>query len=1075
MKTRRCMRPAALFLSVLLLILSAFPTAVFADEVQPQPMILIKSEEEFLEFAKNCTLDSWSKGKTFYLSCDLDLSTIDFTPIPSFGGNFEGAGHTIKGFSLSDGNSYQGLFRFIEAGGVVEGLTVTGVSIDASQSQEYIGSIAGSVRGTIRNCTFNGRVNGTNYIGGIAGIVEKSGVIEGCTSNGYVQGEHFVGGIAGQNDGRIERCENHARINPVTNDDPSLDTMSQSSSGESVLKKAETTIDTAQNTSRVTQDTGGICGYSTGYINCCQNVGKVGYPHVGYNVGGIAGRSSGYVGGSTNLGNIYGRKDVGGICGQLDPDIQLVFSRDTLDELESELTTLSDLADNALNHTDNNRKEISDRLNIISDYARTATDHTSDLVDMTVDWANENLDEVNELLNRVSDTLDRMEDISGGLESSLATAQDGIDGLEDSLDETKGALGVGTKQEKEIRDLIDELKELNKRRHAAVSEAKKQAGVLRQALKDRDLKKAGQAADAMSEAAEEYIKATGEYREKLSELSKILDGLSDIGVNLRNGAAALNRSLNDLDQASDDLTNVAGQVEDMFSSLSNKPDINFSTFDDDYKNKGDQIHSSVRSIEDQMDLLQKDVDSTGDSLSGDMRAMKDQIRSIRNVIDDAIDEAAEKDDLWDDVSEEEIQNTVSGKTETSTNSGTVEGDLNVGGIVGCMAVENSVDPEDDITEVGERSLKFHYETRAVLNQCINLGAVTGKKDSIGGAAGRMELGYILACQNYGMIESTDGSCVGGIAGYSASTIRGSYSKCMVSGTDYVGGIAGSANNLYDNVAYISVTNAEMYSGSIAGYTDQDAEVSGNRFVENGTAGIDGVSYAGKAEPVPYESLIAEENTPADFSKFYITYLTDDTVSARVYCKYGDLYKDTVIPDVPEKKGYHGVWEACTSDAICFDQVLHAIYTPFVTTIESDEKRDEIHSVILAEGIFDDGTELTAEKLLEKKGQEQWRISLKNDGGTDDNDEVRYRFILPSGWKNCSLYLQNGSEEERLDTIRSKSALVFTTTQDDFVLIVKEEYITKTMLWIAGAAAAAAAIAGLLILRKNVKSREVRRQ
>ena len=156
-------------------------------------------------------------------------------------------------------------------------------------------------------------------------------------------------------------------------------------------------------------------------------------------------------------------------------------------------------------------------------------------------------------------------------------------------------------------------------------------------------------------------------------------------------------------------------------------------------------------------------------------------------------------------------------------------------------------------------------------------------------------------------------------------------------------------------------------------------------------------------------------------------------------------------------------------------MLHAIYTPFVTTIESDEKRDEIHSVILAEGIFDDDTELTVEKLLEKKGQEQWRISLKSNGGTDDNDEVRYRFILPSGWKNCSLYLQNGAEEERLDTTRIKSALVFTTTQDDFVLIVKEKYITKTMLWIAGAAAAAAAIACLLILHKNVKIREVRRQ
>ena len=54
----------------------------------------------------------------------------------------------------------------------------------------------------------------------------------------------------------------------------------------------------------------------------------------------------------------------------------------------------------------------------------------------------------------------------------------------------------------------------------------------------------------------------------------------------------------------------------------------------------------------------------------------------------------------------------------------------------------------------------------------------------------MDLGYILDCRNYGNVESTDGSYVGGIAGSSASTIRRSQSKCMASGKNFVGGIAG---------------------------------------------------------------------------------------------------------------------------------------------------------------------------------------------------------------------------------------------------------------------------------------------
>ena len=89
------------------------------------------------------------------------------------------------------------------------------------------------------------------------------------------------------------------------------------------------------------------------------------------------------------------------------------------------------------------------------------------------------------------------------------------------------------------------------------------------------------------------------------------------------------------------------------------------------------------------------------------------------------------------------------------NTGTVEGDRNVGGVVGAMAIEFDLDPEDDTAD--RFSFGATYETKAVLQNCLNRGAVTAKKDCVGGLAGRMDLGTALECQNYGPVTSTGGN------------------------------------------------------------------------------------------------------------------------------------------------------------------------------------------------------------------------------------------------------------------------------------------------------------------------------
>lgn len=63
--------------------------------------IYLRTAEDLAGFSRNCTLDSWSQGKTVYLEADIDLTGVDFAPIPTFGGTFEGQGHTISGLSIT--------------------------------------------------------------------------------------------------------------------------------------------------------------------------------------------------------------------------------------------------------------------------------------------------------------------------------------------------------------------------------------------------------------------------------------------------------------------------------------------------------------------------------------------------------------------------------------------------------------------------------------------------------------------------------------------------------------------------------------------------------------------------------------------------------------------------------------------------------------------------------------------------------------------------------------------------------------------------------------------------------------
>ena len=138
--------------------------AIPMSRAEPTEAVAISTVGEFQQFAKNCSLDVWSQGKTVVLTADLDLAGADFAPIPTFGGVFLGQGHTISGLRLTGPGSAQGLFRYLQPDGVVQDLTVKG-TVAPEGTRSAVGGIVGDNAGTLQNCTFQGLVQGDEAVG----------------------------------------------------------------------------------------------------------------------------------------------------------------------------------------------------------------------------------------------------------------------------------------------------------------------------------------------------------------------------------------------------------------------------------------------------------------------------------------------------------------------------------------------------------------------------------------------------------------------------------------------------------------------------------------------------------------------------------------------------------------------------------------------------------------------------------------------------------------------------------------------------------------------------------------------
>lgn len=1068
---------AWLVISVMLLSVLAPAVPALASDT-----ITINTAEEFIDFAKKCTLDTWSQGKTVKLLGDIDLSGKDPVSVPTFGGLFDGGGFTVSGVSLTNAGSNQGLFRYIQPGAIVQNLTVTG-DITPGGSKNTVGGIAANNSGIIQSCNFSGTVSGKENVGGIVGINTEAGQIRYCTADGSISGERNTGGIAGKNLGTIIDAENACGINTTVQESTfnmnDIDTDIQAAIENLTIAKEEEQDKTLESHT----DTGGITGYTSGIVQGCYNSGTIGYPHYGYNVGGIAGRQAGYLSACTNAGKVLGRKDVGGIVGQAEPYVILNTSEDILAQLESALDKLQSMVDHTLSDTDASSDKISAHLSSISSYSTSAKDSSQVLVDQITDFIDSNMDEINTQGVLLADTLDKLEPIFSDMETASDTMTTALEEMHDALDtveitypdlgkavdqiklatedlsKASDAAGSGAEQAKKaltylrhaviIRDqhqintalddlalainalanakqaaedalavikdtlsqlpdslkglianletiiqAVGDLQNVMRKSFAVLSELGDAIAVLAKNL-DMDFTMLRMSAKQMGNAMEDLAAASRSLSSGLTNLSAALDeahtALSGYGDQVTGQADTvleiLSNASSHLAYASDYLTTAVTGIKDIVAHLANEEPIAFTTLGEPFRQASGDLFSTLTNIGNEVDSLKTTVSSEGKILTNNLQAINNQFHTIMELVAGEFetlgDRNSDKDpaDFLVDISDQDIWNTKQGKIAQCKNTGTIEADRNVGGIAGAMSIEYTADPEDDIPK--PTTFHFTYQTKAVLQGCINRGEIIGKKDCIGGIAGRMDLGTIYGCESYADVESTEGDYVGGVAGWAMSTLQNSYAKCAVAGESYVGGIAGKASSLNSCYTIVKVTGTES-AGAVAGEgSDTNKKIRQNYFVDHGMGGIDGISYAGTAQPITYDALCRIEGIPLNFVGFTVTFQADGETVETQSVKYGSPLKWVVTPKIPEKEGYFGTWPSFDEEAVEGDVVVEAVYTPWITVLASEEKQGAL-SLGLAEGQFTDKavlhiTDSAAESPVKPKTSETsvvWDIRLK---------------------------------------------------------------------------------------------------
>lgn len=638
-----------------------------------------------------------------------------------------------------------------------------------------------------------------------------------------------------------------------------------------------------------------------------------------------------------------------------------------------------------------------------------------------------------------------LKDIEEGI-NELEKTSDDIIQIVNTIAELFGELGnIGGVDWKKVRDdIITHTDSVSKNLDSGFSKIRNAISLLLDVAKEdrKTIKKSLDLLDGglsalrdaislMEIAGEDFQKAMIEFESATEASTRAMDKIEE--------------GFSTLSTASEHMTSAFNELEQVVEEANNEPDIEFPMLGSKVTEPTNNLFATVDKISKEIDGLNVDSTNSSSVIVENTKAINDQVWKIINIIIEARRKALEENkDYYKDISDinSDVEDSINYENAESTssdirqgyvteclNEGSIAGDVDVGGITGSMAIEYDFDPEDEIDINGKASLKFQYQTRAVLRDSINRGTVIGKKNYVGGVSGRMDLGLISGCENYGDIESTDGDYVGGISGTSSTKIRKSYAKCKLSGKDYIGGITGQGTNVSQCYTLVKILKANECIGAISG--SADGEFTNNYFVKDKWDGIDNISYSGKAVPEDYNTFIQAEGLPEEFKQFSIIFKANDEVLKTLDFQYGDHLNQEDLPPIPVKEGHFSSWPEFNYDYLTFSETIEAVYTPLSTTISVADSDYSKPPQLLVEGTFGpeakvkiESNDIVSYKPKEnQKVLEEWTVTITEDK-KELKETLKVRYYLPTWDKNIELWRLDDNKWHPVHTKIDGSYIVF---------------------------------------------------
>jgi len=494
------------------------------------------------------------------------------------------------------------------------------------------------------------------------------------------------------------------------------------------------------------------------------------------------------------------------------------------------------------------------------------------------------------------------------------------------------------------------------------------------------------------------------------------------------------------------------------------------------------LGSSITGIENTVRSLYQAVKDTGDDLEADLQAISDQIDVIDGILNSAEDNLG---GTVTDASDEDTQEDLTSKIELSKNYAHVQGDRNVGGIAGAIALENDLDPEEDVKISGETTLNAAATLRSVILTSKNFGALSARKQNCGGIVGWQSMGLIKGCVNTGTLEGSD--YTGGISGQSFGYIRSSYAKGMISGDTYVGGIAGSGTLVTDCRSMVMLSGSERL-GAILGFaeknhTEIEHPISSNVYacVDGDPGGVDGISYASAAQPMELEDFLVLADLPKQFLSVTVSFVFADGTVQKVELAPGTGLTKEQIPQLPAMDGYSGRWdglETTNLECILSDLTIRAVYTNHDTVLGSTESVNN-KPVLLITGDFTPGASLVLEEIESQpviKENAKMLDSLSfSVPGSQNISGARYLLSQEEDSGALQVYVHNSDGSWRaVSHTQDGSYLVFSLESGDDGIAIAQEQRAQIPWLIIAAGASLLLVVAIIVVRvfKKPKAADV---